>query len=77
MIIQKIDLSIQPTALGFQQFFVNIQLESKEKSYLENENKITVCLNSITCALKISKISNDSIPYFGKLTMNKLFNYMK
>lgn len=77
LIIQKIDLSIQPIALGFQTFLVNIQFECKEKSYLKNDNKITVCMNVITCALKISRITNDSIPYFGKLTMNKLFNCIK
>ncbi|XP_025195925.1 LOW QUALITY PROTEIN: uncharacterized protein LOC112595057 [Melanaphis sacchari] len=73
----KIDLSIYPTELGFQKFFINIQFDPKVESYQENDFTITVSMNVITCKLQILKISNDSIPYFGRLTLNKLFHCLK
>lgn len=71
------DLTIYPTELGFQKLFVNVQLESEVESVVENENIITVCMDVITCTLQISGIVNDSIPYFGKLSLNKLFHCVK
>lgn len=71
------DLSIYPTELGFQKFFVNVQLESEIESVIENKNIITVSMDVITCALQISGIMNDFIPYFGKLVLYKLFHCAK
>lgn len=71
------DLSICATELGFHKFFVNIKTESIVEYVSENENIITVAMNVITCALQISKITNNSIPYFGKLVLNKLFHCIK
>lgn len=68
------DLSIYPTELGFQKFFVTIQFDPKVECYPENDITITVSMNVITCTLQIVRISNDSIPYFGRLTLNKLFH---
>jgi len=71
------DLSIYPTELGFHKFYVNIKTESIVEYDSENENMITIAMNVMTCALQISKITNNSIPYFGKLALNKLFHCMK
>lgn len=71
------DLSIKPSELGYQKFFVSIQLMSKLELSMENENIITVSMYVITSALKISRIINDSVPYFGKLALNKLFHSVK
>lgn len=71
------DISIYPTELGFQKFFVNVQLESTVESVVDNKNIITVSMDVITYALKISGIMNDFIPYFGKLSLNKLFHCVK
>lgn len=71
------DISIYPTELGFQKFFVNVQLESTVESVVDNKNIITVSMDVITCALQISGIMNDFIPYFGKLSLNKLFHCVK
>jgi hypothetical protein len=74
---QKMDLSIYPTELGFQKFFVNIQFDPKVESYPENDITITVSMNVITCTLQILRISNDFVPYFGRLALNKLFHCIK
>lgn len=71
------NLSIKPTELGYQKFFVNIQFMSKLEPDMENKNVITVSMYVITSALKISRITNDSVPYFGKLALNKLFHSVK
>lgn len=71
------DLSMYPTELGFQTFFVKIQFDPQVETYPENENTITVSMYVITCALQILRISNDSIPYFGRMTLNKLFHCLK
>lgn len=71
------NLSIHPTELGFQKFFIEVQNESKVESYPENKNIITVAMDVIMCALQISRITNDSIPYFGKLALHKLFHCIK
>ncbi|XP_026809873.1 uncharacterized protein LOC113551681 [Rhopalosiphum maidis] len=73
----KMDLSIYPTELGFQKFFVNIQFDPKVESYPENDITITVSMNVITCTLQILRISNDAVPYFGRLALNKLFHCIK
>lgn len=72
------DLSFRSTELGFQKFFIKVQFDYKKDSDLEqNENTITVCMNVVTSALQITRITNDFIPYFGKLTLNKLFHCTK
>lgn len=64
--------------LGFIKFYIKIQFNNKEDSDLEhNKNTITVCMNVVTCVLQITRITNDLIPYFGKLTLNKLFHCTK
>jgi len=71
------DLSVYSTKLGFQKYFIYIQFDSKMTIDLENENIITVTMNVITCSLQISRITNDNIPYFGTLALNKLFHCTK
>lgn len=72
------DLSIYPKDLGLKTFFIVVKIESKLESDSENENNIiTVSMNVITCTLRISTITNDFIPYFGKLALNKLFHCIK
>lgn len=66
-----------PTELGLQKFFVYVKFEKNEESDLDKENVITVTMNVIKCTWQISRITNDYVPYFGKLTMNKLFHYTK
>lgn len=70
-------LSIYPTELGFQELFISIQFESIVKQNANNDNKILVSMDVIACTLRISKIINNSIPYFGKFTLNKLFHTTK
>lgn len=72
------DLLFRPTELGFIKFYIKVKFDNKEDCDLEhNENTITVCMNVVTCALQITRIANDFIPYFGKLTLNKLFHCTK
>ncbi|VVC36257.1 Immunoglobulin-like fold [Cinara cedri] len=74
----KIDLSIYPTELGIQKLFINVKFDNNIKSpSSEIENIITISMNVTTSILQISRITNDSIPYFGKLTLNKLFHSIK
>lgn len=78
---QKMDLSIYSTKLGFQKYFIYVQFDSIDLENttidLENKNVITVTMNVITCSLQISRITNDNIPYFGTLALNKLFHCAK
>lgn len=71
------DLSIHSKELGFQKFLIYTQFDSKVKIDQENKNVIIVTMNVITCSLQISRITNDNIPYFGRLALNKLFHCTK
>lgn len=71
------DLTVRPTELGFQKFYVNVEFESVVEPISKNENLITVGMDVITCALQISRVTNDSVPYFGKWALDKIFHCAK
>lgn len=68
------DLSVRPTQLGYQTFFINTQFDNELGIDSEKETIITVTMNVIACTLQISRITNDYIPYFGRLALHKLFH---